>query len=153
MMVTCGIQTLEEDRLGEQSFLPSYNQIRDNLRIILSFLLISMLVLFAGCVPSLKFGSPPRVNRLASLQRGVSTSNDVLLSLGTPRGSGNAHFNPTLDPRKIWFYEYVESDGKNVQLKFLLVFFEKDLYDGYLWFISDQAHEVDSKIVLREPNR
>ena len=105
--------------------------------VVLSFSLLS------GCLPSVKFGYPPRVENLASLQPGVSTTKDILLSLGEPRGSGKVKFTPDIEPRSIWYYEYVESSGKKASLKFLLVFVDKDIYDGHLWFASSYTHKVD----------
>jgi hypothetical protein len=36
--------------------------------------------------------------------------------------------------RAMWFYEYQEASGSSVDLKYLLVFFLGDVYDGHLWF-------------------
>jgi hypothetical protein len=102
---------------------------------------VVFLSLLTGCLPSVKFGYPPRVENLASLQPGVSTTKDILLSLGEPRGSGKAKLTPDMEPRSIWYYEYVESSGKKASLKFLLVFVDKDTYDGHLWFASNYSHK------------
>jgi hypothetical protein len=101
------------------------------------------MVLLSGCLPAMKFGYPPRVENLNSLQPGVSTTRDILLSLGEPRGSGKVRLTPHMDPKSIWYYEYVESSGKSAKLKFLLVFVDKDLYDGHLWFSSSYSHKVE----------
>jgi hypothetical protein len=101
-----------------------------------------LLVLLAGCA-SLRFGAPPRVDQLASLTPGVSTKADLLLALGEPRGYGVVRFSPDLPPAKVWFYEYVESDGRDVSLKILIVYLGKseddahpEKYEGHLWFAS-----------------
>ncbi len=100
------------------------------------------LCLLASCA-SVKQGTPPRVEQLASLTRGVSGPGDILLVLGEPRGHGVARFMPSLPPRDIWLYEYneAESGSGRVYLAFLLVFLEHDRYDGHLWFASTQRVE------------
>ncbi len=40
------------------------------------------------------------------------------------------------NPNVLWFYEFLESDGKNIDLKMLLVFFDGEKYSGHLWFSS-----------------
>ena len=102
-------------------------------RMLVVFLLLGFL---GGCATSLRYGSPPRVDRLGALKPGDSTTADVLLMLGEPRGRGATQFSPGLPPGRIWFYEYQEGDGKTFRLKILLVFFDrdKDLYAGHLWF-------------------
>jgi len=110
--------------------------------IVLGISLVCLLLL-SGCLPTMKFGYPPRVENLSSLQPGVSTTKDILLSLGEPRGAGKAKFNPDMGPKTIWYYEYVESSGKTATLKFLLIFIDRDIYDGHLWFASGYSHKVD----------
>ncbi len=98
-------------------------------------------VIMAGCMPTLRFGSLPKTEKLASLKAGVSSTSDVLLALGEPRGLGNVRISPILPPRQIWFYEFTEAEGKLIRLKLLLVFLDKERYDGYLWFSSEQLVE------------
>ena len=101
----------------------------------------AIIVLLPGCTV-LEFGSQPDVSRLDSLEVGVSTQADVLLALGQPRGEGAAEFNPQPGrPRRIWFYEYFRSDGKDVDLTILIVLFENELYDGYWWFSSTEMYQ------------
>jgi hypothetical protein len=64
-----------------------------------------------------------------------------LVALGEPRGHGAARFTPDTPSREIWYYEYTEAAGSKISLKFLLVFFDKERYDGYLWFSSEQLLE------------
>ena len=78
----------------------------------------------------------PQTQRLDELTIGESRQGDVLLALGQPRGKGAARVSSEVDPRTIWFYEYIESDGRAVRVKILLVFFNADVYDGHLWFSS-----------------
>ena len=92
--------------------------------------------LLAGCMSTIKYGSPPRVKHLETLEVGISKEADVLFSLGEPRGNGTVLLSTALPPRKIWFYEYTETSGRRIDLMILLVFFDKELYDGHLWFSS-----------------
>src|SRR5260221_1757633 len=94
---------------------------------------------FLGGCATVPPGSPPHVDRLAQLQPGQSTSGDVLLLLGEPRGRGAARLAADMEPDQIWFYEYEVRDGKKVEAKILLVYMREDLYDGYLWFSSSLA--------------
>jgi hypothetical protein len=65
------------------------------------------------------------------------------MALGEPRGRGIVRYTPEVAPRKIWFYEYVETDGKAVKIKFLIVFLAKEIYDGHLWFFSGSKTETE----------
>ncbi len=91
---------------------------------------------------TLRYGSPPPIDHLDALKRGVSGKGDALLALGQPRGEGMLHYvgpeNRPENPWTIWFYEYTKLEGKVVDLKILLVFFDRDKYDGYLWGSSIQ---------------
>jgi hypothetical protein len=101
--------------------------------------------MFAGCAPTIKYGSPPKVDRIDTLKRGISGESDVLKVLGEPRGYGQVRYSSDLPPRKIWFYEYTEAKGMKVGLKILLVFFDQKVYDGHLWFSSAQFLEIEEK--------
>jgi hypothetical protein len=96
---------------------------------------VLLALVLGGCI-TVRYGVMPQTDRLSELSIGESRQGDVLLVLGQPRGKGAANVSPEFDRRAIWFYEYVESDGKAVQLKMLLVYFIGDVYDGYLWFSS-----------------
>jgi len=97
-------------------------------------------------------GAFVQVDRLdTDLQKGVSTKMDVRQMLGAPNGMGGAIF--TIDPkqREIWYYENVQmKDIKreegvikmNMQQQVLLVFFEKGVYDGYMWFTNTGKAEA-----------
>ena len=97
-------------------------------------------------------GAFVQVNRLdTDLQKAVSTKMDVRQMLGAPNGMGGAIF--TIDPkqREIWYYENVEmKDFKreegvikvDVRQQVLLVFFEKGVYDGYMWFTNTGKAEA-----------
>lgn len=96
------------------------------------------LSLSSGCSTTMTFGSLPRVDRLESLKIGTSSAGEVLTALGEPRGQGQAKLDPNLPEQQIWFYEYMKSDGKKVQLKMLLIFMDRDVYAGHMWFSSGQ---------------
>jgi len=97
---------------------------------------LALVGVLAGCAPTIRYGSPPRIDRLDTLRPRVSRTADVRSALGEPRGRGEARLpaEPTL--RTIWFYEYAQAAGSRIDLKMLLVFFEHDTYDGHLWFSS-----------------
>jgi hypothetical protein len=82
----------------------------------------------------MEIGAPPNVDGLSKLTPHVSTKNDVLLALGEPRGYGKARLNSGFQPQRVWEYEYTVSDGSDIRLSMLLVFFAGDEYDGYMWF-------------------
>lgn len=97
---------------------------------------IASLALFVlhGCAMRMEIGAPPNVDALSKLTQHVSTKNDVLLTLGEPRGYGRARLNPNFQPQHVWEYEYTVSEGAAIRLTMLLVFFSGDKYDGYMWF-------------------
>ena len=134
-MDTCGSQTLVRLRVANNSSVPqSQRQGAQWVSIMFCMGCLALIPLLVGCASTMKFGSPPRVNNLETLKLGVSNKSDVLQSLGEPRGYGAGRYASLPGPREIWSYDYIVSEGKKTNLKFLLVFFEKDLYDGYLWF-------------------
>ena len=86
-----------------------------------------------------------QVGRLeGELQRGISTKMDVRRLLGAPKGTGGSALPPDSRPREVWFYQDIEvtdirSEGKgilrmNQRQQVLLVFFEKEVFDGFMWF-------------------
>lgn len=40
--------------------------------------------------------------------------------------------------RTIWYYEYVQVKDDQIGVKILLVFFNAETYDGYLWFAAKE---------------
>lgn len=75
---------------------------------------------------------------LAALQKGVSDKGDVLRVLGAPKGYGMARLTGELSPHVVWHYEYLETHENKFKIKVLLLFFDKEKYDGYIWFSSFQ---------------
>lgn len=100
-----------------------------------AWLAISMMT---GCTTTMSFGTMPRIDKLESLKGGASSAREVVVALGEPRGRGLARFGAELPEQQVWFYEYMQSDGRKVQLKMLLVFMDKDTYMGHMWFSSGQ---------------
>jgi hypothetical protein len=137
-MGTCGLQTQERQtfvnrrRIGPDS--KQWWMLGRETRFCIVSLIVALVL--AACAPTIKYGSPPKVNQLSALTVGSSTKSDVLAAFGEPRGYGVGHYAAEISPREIWFYDYMESDGVRTDLKFLLVFFDADRYDGHLWFSS-----------------
>ncbi len=108
-----------------------------------------LLVLLAGlvppgCVTKATTGAFTQIGRLPQeLTRGVSTKMDVRRVLGSPKGSGNAVLPTDPQPREVWYYGDIEvTDTRaeagiiraQVRQQILLVFFEKGVFDGYMWW-------------------
>jgi hypothetical protein len=110
----------------------------------LSAILLTMAV--AGCAFDINVRAGRRPDLAALDQRlrlRQSTTDDVLAVLGPPQGKGNAMLPVDLQPRIAWSYSYgqgsVQTGGEtrgDMRNLLLFVFFEKDRYEGYLWFSS-----------------
>ena len=105
-------------------------------------IIVALTTLCAGCM-TVKFGSMPDTKALSTqLTQHLSNKADVLRVLGSPRGYGMVSYPPMPRPYVTWLYEFTESDGVNVDLKMLLVFFDGETYRGHLWFSSFEKVEV-----------
>ena len=103
-----------------------------------------MLAASAACTPSASVGRMPSVEPLtSSLVLGVSTRDDVRRELGDPSGQGGYLFIVDYRPRDVWMYHELKvADMKavrdtvvmNMRQQILLVFFNGDRYDGYMWY-------------------
>ena len=93
-----------------------------------------------GCTPPppLSDGSLVDTDRLAELKPGVSTADTVRATLGSPRGNGMARFNSETGLDTVWYYEIIRIKDKQAQLKLLVVFLKDEIYDGHLWFASQE---------------
>ncbi|GAB3625900.1 hypothetical protein PTE30175_01102 [Pandoraea terrae] len=121
-----------------------------------AWLMLAGMLALSGCsTPKLvTSGAFHDMQRLeASLERGVSTREDVKRFLGEPNGRGEFLLGQIGKPRRIWYYEDIEvidiaSQRKNaaslvpgattglylaMRQQILLVFFQDDRYDGMLW--------------------
>jgi len=102
--------------------------------------------LVIGCAPKkITTGTFVQVNSLNSeLRRGLSSKKDVERILGTPNGSGSAVLPTDPKLREVWYYDDIEmtdfrGEGNgmvrvNVRQQVLLVFFDREIFDGYMWF-------------------
>lgn len=142
-MDSCGFLTPGRRRWSDRSSRPDQAG-HEKLRkwMVRAVVGTAFLGLLMGCAPTMKYGSPPRTDRLETLRPGVSNTADVLLALGEPRGYGAARFPHDPQPLKIWFYEYTKAGGNRVDLKILLVFFRQERYGGHLWFSSAELLDV-----------
>ena len=88
------------------------------------------------------------------LRRGITTKADVLLLLGEPDGEGALGGFDALrgpdgagkGPLDAWYYESTKASilgGLKVNQQILLVFFEGDTVDGFLWFDSEAEGELE----------
>ncbi len=111
-----------------------------NLSQYLLILPIACLLALGGCM-TIKIGAMPLIDNIDSLTIGESTRADVVVALGQPRGNGMVRFSQEPDPREVWFYEYMESNGQEAKLDILIVFMVEGRYDGHLWFSSLQDFE------------
>ncbi len=110
---------------------------------LIRLLLLVVAFTVTGCI-SLSYGVSPNTDLLSSLTVGDSTEADVLLVLGEPRGAGRTSSYRDLDPRAIWFYEYLEADMSTARIELLLVFLINEKYDGHLWFSSFDTYQTES---------
>jgi len=121
---------------------------------ILAGLLTTMLV--TGCATqSAKTQAFSNIDQFETdLRRGVTTRADVLLLLGEPDGDGALGGFDTLrdpdddekEPLDAWYYESIQSSfigGLKVNQQILLVFFDGDTVDGFLWFDSEAIGELE----------
>jgi len=106
---------------------------------------LASLLIFAGfglsgCSPVIQVGRLPDVSRIEKdLILKVSTRDDVLRILETPKGDGGIFLPIDKHARDCWFYYYEESTMQNNQRIFLFILFDGDYYDGYMWFSSFPA--------------
>lgn len=94
----------------------------------------------AGCVGLAAWtrtGIRPNVALLEDeLRVGESTKADVRYFLGRPYGQGGDMLPTASVARSTWVYYYAEESASTSRYVLLLVFFDGDRYDGYLWFSS-----------------
>lgn len=94
-------------------------------------------LMISGCEINIRAGQPPDIAALENgLQIGKSTFNDVQETMGEPYGQGRSMFPFHDAPRDVWTYYYEEGDLEDDRRTFLYVFFDEDIYDGYIWFSS-----------------
>ena len=95
-----------------------------------------------SCVTvAMEINRPPRTELLeTALEPGHTSRGDVLEILGPPDGVGRTKliFHPK--PRILWHYVHQEGSSNDLRLAFLWVFFDGDVYEGYLWFSNAGEH-------------
>jgi hypothetical protein len=122
-----------------------------------STLLVTFTLIIAAALPTRAAdtfggGAFTKLPSLESdLKRGTSKMTDVRRVLGTPKGYGQAFFPMAHLQRQVWYYEDIElnqSDVKSegngvfsvsVRFQMLQVYFDGDVYDGYMWVANTRA--------------
>ena len=61
---------------------------------------------------------------------------DVRAALGEPNGSGRSMLPLDTKPRTLWSYYFEEGTLESAERTMILVYFDKDVLAGYLWFAS-----------------
>jgi outer membrane protein assembly factor BamE (lipoprotein component of BamABCDE complex) len=111
-------------------------------------LIYTLLLIFSisGCTQKTSLSQGPFLKIPAienELQKGKSTKSDVHRILGAPQGMGGAIFPVKTEEHEVWFYQNIEVDNiksessyvtMDMHQKILIVFFTKELYDGYFWY-------------------
>ncbi len=96
---------------------------------------------------------PPIAAVQSVLRRGASRE-VVRDALGEPNGSGHARIPPSHTPHEVWYYEDIEVEDASsqhdyvrldVRQRILLVFFDGDRVDGFLWTSNKGDAEAKSK--------
>ena len=113
-------------------------------------------LIVAGCATqTVKKQAFTRIDQIETdLRRGITTKGDVLLLLGEPDGEGAlGGFDALRDPGKYgnrpinsWFYESFDASvmgGLQMEQDILLVFFEGDIFDGFLWFSNKMTGDFE----------
>ena len=119
-------------------FLYWMNSVRVKVRN--SLLVVGLVGLTVACA-QIKLGVNPPVDRLSELTVGVSTKAEVRQIIGRPQGEGASRIPDFPGYRDLWSYEIVSIGGTTSEYVILLIFFEGEIYDGYLWF--DNAHDLE----------
>ncbi len=106
---------------------------------------LGLLVLAAGCgsPPTITVGYRAPTQNLDRLVSEKSSAADVRAALGEPRGHGAARYTKDQPPRKVWYYEFIQIKGSQIGLDILLVFFQGDRYDGYIWFSAKELRTTE----------
>ncbi len=112
-------------------------------------------LLVAGCaVHTTKTQAFSRIDQIETdLRRGITNKADVLLLLGEPDGAGALGGFDALrgpdgagkGPIDAWFYESGGGSivgGLKIHQDILMVFFEGDIVDGFLWFSHESKGEL-----------
>ena len=89
-----------------------------------------------------KIGRFPPLAAIESVLRRGASREAVRSALGEPSGFGDTRMPPAHAPRETWYYEDLEIEDAtrrgefvymNLRHQILLIFFDGDRVDGYLW--------------------
>ncbi len=119
---------------------------RKILSMIFSVIILTTTSLASCSMPRFSTGPSRPVDKLETiLKRGESTKEDVRLLFGAPNGYGEAELPSDTKPREVWCYKDVDQSSSgnaqvvNTHRQTLLLFFDKEVLDGYLWFATDSS--------------
>jgi hypothetical protein len=94
-------------------------------------------MILGGCGPLVTVGRNVDTAKLEQeLRPKASTMDDVRRILGPPEAVGSAMLPVHASPRALWYYAYAEGSLSDARQQVLLVFFDHNLYDGYMWYSS-----------------
>lgn len=94
-------------------------------------------LMLAGCEVKYRVFEPVNPDLLESqLRLGVSKRADVQAALGAPTGTGRSMLPFDRKPRTMWSYWYEEGSREASGRTVIYVYFDEDIYSGYLWFSS-----------------
>lgn len=119
---------------------------RKILSLIFSVIVLATSSLASCMMPRFSTGPARPVEKLETiLKRGESTKEDVRMLFGAPNGYGEAELPSDTKPGEVWCYKDIDlSYSNNAQVvnthrQTLLLFFNKEVLDGYLWFATDSS--------------
>jgi hypothetical protein len=105
----------------------------------LTVLAASILTLvLSGCISvRIKMGEQADIAALSkSLTIGESTRLDVVRVIGEPSGTGRSKLPFQPSPVDMWQYYYGEGTINDARQLMLFVYFDENIYQGYLWWSS-----------------
>ena len=114
---------------------PSPRSFAFQLGILVQALLLLTMSSLYGCADiRLRMGTETQPQNIETvLQLNQSTQSDVRQMFGAPDGIG-AYVSPiTGKYSTVWSYYFAEGTLKSMDDTFLFVYFDNDVYEGYLW--------------------
>jgi hypothetical protein len=115
-------------------------------------LMVGILTVQCSSSATVRTGVFPDTNRISmDLKRWSSSKLDVERILGAPKGTGGALLPTEHRPKEVWLYDDLEVTGTaqshgtiliDMRQQILLIFFEKEVYDGYLWYTNSGKGEA-----------
>lgn len=115
-------------------------------------LMVGIITVQCASSTTVRTGVFPDTSRITTdLKRGSSSKLDVEQILGAPKGTGGALLPTEHRPKEVWLYDDLEVTGAvqrhgtiqiDMRQQILLIFFEKEVYDGYLWYTNSGKGEA-----------